>query len=927
MRIRSVTAHSFGPLKDETLDLADGMTVVVGDNESAKSTWHAAIFAALCGRRRGRGAPRAEEQHFVELHKPWDGGDWLVSAEVVLDDGRRIEMRQDLAGRVDCHAKDLDIGRDVSAEVINEGSPDASGWLGLDRSSFGATACVGQADMLRVLHEAGGLQEHLQRAAATAGADATAAAALECLDTFQRERVGLDRANSTKPLRRAVSGLALAQSGLQGAQRSHETYLSGVQELEGLRSEAARAAELVRAYEAALASANAGKLRERLRRASELYAKYGGVQPATPADDDALSRQVATALETWRSRPLEPPPLSRGSAVVQADIAALPEMPEGDLEVHESVQKAVEKLSHAEGQLELHERTRPDAEPDAAPKVAAGDDELLDLARVLELPLPEVQRTLVEREEAARTALAKARRGRPLLVLLMASGAVGILAGSVILAAGVLAIGGALFAVGLGLLGAATAQHRRTRSSEAERALVAAQAAVAAARQQTADAEGQRQRAIDRCRSLGLEPEASVLRGIPVARAGLAVHQRNLQQWVAQESTLKAQLAAARGELSGALTARGHPATAAQADDLADAVEVYRRACRARKLQAEEAAERERLEMELQGCLAAESRAAADRAVRGEAAQSVLAAAQACGLCPLSPEESATALETWAARREEGLSELSTAQQEWAELQAVLDGATLADLEESVSTASSRAAEFCAQVAPELLAAAEGEAAEESLRAMRGRELSAVNKAANAEGELRHFAEGMKSVAEAEETLEAAEAELARVRELDETLGLTRQFLEAAQARVHRDIAPLLANTVKSWLPRLTGGRYVDVTVDPTTLQVKVCGPSRRWRDAEFLSYGTAEQIYLLLRLALADHLTKGHDTCPLILDDVTVHADSARTLDVLELLLEVSQDRQVVLFTQEQQVADWAQAKLGPPHHALKMLAPIEVV
>src|SRR5258708_40273783 len=114
MRIRKVTAHAFGPLGDETLEFADEMTIIVGDNESAKSSWHAAIYAAVCGRRRARGRPREDEQRFIDLHKPWHGDDWLVSAEIVLDDGRRIELRQDLAGKIDCHAKDLVVGADVS---------------------------------------------------------------------------------------------------------------------------------------------------------------------------------------------------------------------------------------------------------------------------------------------------------------------------------------------------------------------------------------------------------------------------------------------------------------------------------------------------------------------------------------------------------------------------------------------------------------------------------------------------------------------------------------------------------------------------------------------------------------------------------------------------------------------------------------------
>ena len=73
----------------------------------------------------------------------------------------------------------------------------------------------------------------------------------------------------------------------------------------------------------------------------------------------------------------------------------------------------------------------------------------------------------------------------------------------------------------------------------------------------------------------------------------------------------------------------------------------------------------------------------------------------------------------------------------------------------------------------------------------------------------------MGDVSEAEEDLSKAENELKRVQELKQTLELTRRFLEDAQDRVHRDIAPLLAATLKNWLPVVTDHRYTDVMVDP----------------------------------------------------------------------------------------------------------------
>jgi hypothetical protein len=202
---------------------------------------------------------------------------------------------------------------------------------------------------------------------------------------------------------------------------------------------------------------------------------------------------------------------------------------------------------------------------------------------------------------------------------------------------------------------------------------------------------------------------------------------------------------------------------------------------------------------------------------------------------------------------------------------------------------------------------------------LRDRVGNAGKRSGEATGELRQFTASVISVAEAEETLEAAEDRLRRVKQLEETLDLTRLFLEEAQNQVRRDIAPVIKATLRESLPSIMAGRYTDVTVNPSTLQIEVCGPSRRWRRAELLSHGTAEQIYLLLRIALADHLTKAHDTCPLILDDVTVHADAVRKDEIL--LLRVAERRQVIIFTQEQQVAEWARKHLSGPGHAIRTL------
>src|SRR5438552_13209810 len=102
VRIESVTASAFGPFAGDTLPCAPGMTVIYGPNESGKSSWHAALYAALCGLRCARGAVRTEDLEFAERHKPWDHDGWTVPARIRLDDGRRLELEHALAAQVDC---------------------------------------------------------------------------------------------------------------------------------------------------------------------------------------------------------------------------------------------------------------------------------------------------------------------------------------------------------------------------------------------------------------------------------------------------------------------------------------------------------------------------------------------------------------------------------------------------------------------------------------------------------------------------------------------------------------------------------------------------------------------------------------------------------------------------------------------------------
>jgi DNA repair exonuclease SbcCD ATPase subunit len=327
------------------------------------------------------------------------------------------------------------------------------------------------------------------------------------------------------------------------------------------------------------------------------------------------------------------------------------------------------------------------------------------------------------------------------------------------------------------------------------------------------------------------------------------------------------------------------------------------------------------MQAQLTGRMALEETARQSNAQRERAERYLWMVAERVGLAAQDGDDIAVELRAWQAERKAHLEQQEAAGRAWSELQALLDGSTLDELEANVARRRALALERAEGLDPSELQLDSVGDLDRRIQELRRADIEAAAEATRANGEAASRSRSLVSVAEAEEVLAAARVELERVRALDETLTETLRFLDAAQQRVHRDIAPVLANAVRRWLPRVTSGRYGDVRVDPQTLKVSVLGPDGRWRDAALLSRGTAEQIYLLLRVALAEHLTRDGEVCPLILDDVTVQCDDERTLAVLDTLHALGRERQVILFSQERAVLAWAQVNLREPRDRVIVL------
>ena len=130
--------------------------------------------------------------------------------------------------------------------------------------------------------------------------------------------------------------------------------------------------------------------------------------------------------------------------------------------------------------------------------------------------------------------------------------------------------------------------------------------------------------------------------------------------------------------------------------------------------------------------------------------------------------------------------------------------------------------------------------------------------------------------------------------------------LETARMELQRRFAPRIAQRAGYFLSRLTGGIYDRIHIGEDLSVQAARDDETTLRSPQWRSEGTGDQMYLALRLAVWEVLAP---ECPIILDDALIRFDQTRMERALDLLRELSEKRQILLFScQERERAYWKQ-------------------
>jgi uncharacterized protein YhaN len=175
--------------------------------------------------------------------------------------------------------------------------------------------------------------------------------------------------------------------------------------------------------------------------------------------------------------------------------------------------------------------------------------------------------------------------------------------------------------------------------------------------------------------------------------------------------------------------------------------------------------------------------------------------------------------------------------------------------------------------------------------------------------------DGGPAAADAQQLVEERVAHLAIDVERYARLRLASAVLREAVERYRKEHQGPVLDRAGTLFASLTAGSFSGLKADlddkgePVLLGIRADGTTTLKVDG--MSEGTADQLYLALRLASLQTYLDDHEPMPLVVDDILVNFDNARALAALQALAELSRRTQILFFTHHDHLVDLARATL----------------
>lgn len=143
------------------------------------------------------------------------------------------------------------------------------------------------------------------------------------------------------------------------------------------------------------------------------------------------------------------------------------------------------------------------------------------------------------------------------------------------------------------------------------------------------------------------------------------------------------------------------------------------------------------------------------------------------------------------------------------------------------------------------------------------------------------------------------------------TKAICQYLLEKARQIYEKERQPAVLREASKFFNIMTNGRYTRVMVPLGEMRLEVETSNGKAQTTDRLSRGTAEQLYLAMRLAFVREYAKHAGPLPLVVDDIFVNFDPNRAKAAIKVFWEISDTHQILVFTCHPHVSKWFQETL----------------
>lgn len=190
-------------------------------------------------------------------------------------------------------------------------------------------------------------------------------------------------------------------------------------------------------------------------------------------------------------------------------------------------------------------------------------------------------------------------------------------------------------------------------------------------------------------------------------------------------------------------------------------------------------------------------------------------------------------------------------------------------------------------------------------------EASDVSEQVGAEKKILEQMDSSGQSVEAAERVSDLRARVTATAEEYARLALARTVLRRGIERYRERHQEAMIRRASELFAQLTVGSFAELRVDYTAEGraelVGIRGEKSEVVPVSGMSDGTADQLYLALRLAWLETYLDEHERIPLVVDDVLIQFDDERAMATLRILSELSSRTQVLFFTHHRHLVDLA--------------------